>query len=212
VIERSLDHKVIEEALTIWVQGGWAMIALAANAIILFSLGFHVWLRLRSRGRGVPESTWRRWLDHPAERRGPVGQLIDFVMEASHLKDMAVRFAELASTELGPFDRDIRFMRRAVSTAPLLGLLGTVTGMLSTFGALAAGSSGQKTMNLVAGGISEALITTETGLVIALPGLFFQFHLARHKDRYAAFLAHLETVCAQKLYRSMADRASSAAA
>ena len=211
-MQRMLGSKLIQEALTIWVSGGWAMVALAANAIILFAIGFHIWLRLRSRGRGVPESTWRRWLDHPAERRGAVGRLIEFVMGASDLKDMGVRFAELRSTELGPFDRDIKFMRRAVSTAPLLGLLGTVTGMLATFGALASGSGGEKTMNLVAGGISEAVITTETGLVIALPGLFFQFRLARQRDRYEAFLAHLETSCTQRLYRSLSRGESSEAA
>ncbi|HXV76729.1 MAG TPA: MotA/TolQ/ExbB proton channel family protein, partial [Candidatus Polarisedimenticolaceae bacterium] len=126
-----------------------------------------------------------------------------FAMGATDLKEVAVRFAELDSTELAPFDRDLRFMRRAVSTAPLFGLLGTVTGMLATFAALATGSGGDKTMDLIAGGISEALITTETGLVIALPGLFFQFHLTRMRDRYEAFLAHLETVCTQRFYRRL---------
>ena len=58
-------------------------------------------------------------------------------------------------------------------------------------------------MALVAKGISEALITTETGLVIALPGLLFQYHLARQHERYKAFLAHLETVCTQKLYKRL---------
>jgi len=94
-------------------------------------------------------------------------------------------------------------MKICVSTAPLLGLLGTVTGMLATFGALASGSGGEKTMGMIAGGISEALITTETGLVIALPGLFFQYQLSREYERYKAFLAHLETVCTQKLYKKL---------
>ena len=58
-------------------------------------------------------------------------------------------------------------------------------------------------MGLVASGISQALITTETGLIIALPGLFFRYQLSRQLDRYKAFLAHLETVCAQKHYRAM---------
>jgi biopolymer transport protein ExbB len=56
-------------------------------------------------------------------------------------------------------------------------------------------------MALIASGISEALITTETGLVIALPGLFFQYQLARRHQGYRAFLAHLETVCSQALRR-----------
>ena len=92
-------------------------------------------------------------------------------------------------------------MKVCVTAAPLLGLLGTVMGMLTTFGALASGSGGEKTMAMVAGGISEALITTETGLVIALPGLFMQYQLARKYERYKAFLAHLETVCTQGVHR-----------
>lgn len=55
-------------------------------------------------------------------------------------------------------------------------------------------------MSMIASGISEALITTETGLVIALPGLFLQYHLSRQKERYEAFLSRVETVCVQHLF------------
>jgi biopolymer transport protein ExbB len=190
--------RLIEQALEIWAAGGWAIFALAANSLILFGVGANVWLKLKRRGyRSVPERKWRRWITDPGQRRGPIGELIKFVMGADDLHDMGVRFNELHTTELASFSRDLRFMKRAVSAAPLLGLLGTVTGMLTTFQALAAGSGGQKTMDMVASGISEALITTETGLVIALPGLFLQYHLTRERDRYDAFLAHLETVCTQ---------------
>jgi biopolymer transport protein ExbB len=58
-------------------------------------------------------------------------------------------------------------------------------------------------MGMIAKGISEALITTETGLVVALPGLFFRYQLVRKHERYKAFLAHLETVCTQKLYKKL---------
>ena len=69
--------------------------------------------------------------------------------------------------------------------------------------ALATGSGGDKTMAQVASGISEALITTETGLVIALPGLFFHYQLVRKQERFKAFLAHLQTVCTQSLYHKL---------
>jgi len=193
---------LLERAVDVWVAGGWGMIALAVNALILFGVGFHVWFRLRGRRGGrIRETTWRGWIDRPEDRRGPIGELISFAMGATDLHDLGVRFSELHNTEVAPFARDLRFMKRAVSTAPLLGLLGTVSGMLATFQALASGSGGDKTMEMIASGISQALITTETGLVIALPGLFFQYHLARERDRYEAFLAHVETACAQALYR-----------
>jgi biopolymer transport protein ExbB len=197
-------NELFEQARSIWVAGGWAMIALAVNAFILFVIGVNLWLNLKTTGfRSVPESKWRKWIANPGDRKGAIGRLMDFVLEARDLHDLGVRFGELRTTEVAPFDRDLRFMKRAVSTAPLLGLLGTVMGMLTTFKALASGSGGQKTMDLVAGGISEALITTETGLIIALLGLFFQHNLTRQRDRYKTFLAHLETVCAQHLYRAM---------
>lgn len=190
------------QATAIWISGGWAMIAIAATALVMFGLGVQIWLKLSAKGfSSVPEKTWRRWIDHPEQRKGPVGQLLDFVTGGRCLQETTVVFEELCAAEIAPFERDLRVMKICVSAAPLLGLLGTVTGMLATFDALASGSGGDKTMELIAEGISEALITTETGLIIALPGLFFQYMLVRKHERYKAFLAHLETVCTQKLYQ-----------
>jgi biopolymer transport protein ExbB len=201
------------QAVDIWVSGGWAMIALAVNAMVLFALGMHVLSRLRAKGyRSVPEKTWRRWIDHPKERRGPIGRILDLATGAQSLKQTSVLFAELRSVEVAPFERDLRVMKVCVSAAPLLGLLGTVTGMLATFGALAVGSGGDKTMGLVAEGISEALVTTETGLIIALPGLFFQYQLARQLERYRAFLTHLEAVCTQKQHKALSRQRTERAA
>ena len=187
-----------------WLAGGWAMMAIAVIAMVMFAMGMHVHLKLRAKGfQSVPEKTWRRWIDHPEERRGPIGDLLGFVTGGRSLKDTKLFFKQLHQTENVPFERDLRVMKICVSAAPLVGLLGTVIGMLATFGALASGSGGDKTMGLVAEGISEALITTMTGLVIALPGLFFQYQLASRHRRYKAFLTQLETVCTQTLYRSL---------
>ncbi len=205
-IQELAEHAraLVERAAGIWLAGGWAMAAIGATALVMFAMGAHTWLRLREKGfERVSEKKWRRWINHPEQRRGPIGEMLDFVTGARSLQDSEIYFQELRTAELAPFERDLRVMKICVSAAPLLGLLGTVTGMLATFGALATGSGGDKTMGLVAAGISEALITTETGLVIALPGLFFHYQLKRKHDRYAAFLAHLETVCAQNLYRQL---------
>ena len=195
---------LLEQAMSIWLAGGWAMIAIAVVAFLMFALGANVHFRLFGKGfTSIKEKTWRHWINHPEERKGPVGELLDFVTGGSSLKDISLFFEELRATEIAPFERDLRVMKICVSASPLLGLLGTVTGMLATFAALASGSGGDKTMGLVAEGISEALITTETGLVIAIPGLFFQYQLARKLERYKTFLAHLETVCTQKLYKKL---------
>jgi len=187
--------------VSIWVSGGWCMPPIAITALIMFALGVHVYLQLRAKGfRSVSEKRWRLWIDQPQERKGPIGQVLDFVCGATSVAQTALFFKELRSTELAPFDRDLRLMKVCVSAAPLLGLLGTVTGMLFTFDALSTGSGGQKTMGMIAMGISEALVTTEAGLVVALPGLFFHHQLIRKRDQYKAFLAHVETLCAQSVY------------
>ena len=200
------------DAIQIWTDGGWAMMVIALISLAMFSIGFQVLWKLFSKGFGsVPEHVWRRWIDNPAERKGPIGKILDFTTSGTSLKHMGVLFDQVRRAELVPFDRDLLVMRICVGAAPLVGLLGTVTGMLATFGALASGAGGQKTMDLVASGISEALITTETGLVIALPGLFFQYQLARKHQKYKAFLAHMEVVCSQSLHRRLLRRNTIAA-
>jgi biopolymer transport protein ExbB len=194
------------QAQEIWLAGGWAMIGIAAIALVMFAVGTNTHLKLRRKGfASVSEATWRRWIDRPAERTGPIGRLLDQISDsgARSVEEVARVIDQLRASESRPFERDLRVMKVCVGAAPLVGLLGTVTGMLATFGALASGSGGEKTMALVASGISEALITTETGLVIALPGLFFQYQLARRHERYKAFLAHLESVCTQIVWRRL---------
>jgi len=68
-----------------------------------------------------------------------------------------------------------------VAAAPLLGLLGTVSGMIETFSSMH-GATGHATEHTIAGGVSVALITTQLGLVIGIPGLV----VARLLDRLAA--------------------------
>lgn len=199
--ERLVD--LWDQAMVIWVSGGWAMIAIAVIALIMFMLGLNVNLKLSGKGFNTSEKKWRRWIDHPEQRRGPVGQLLDFVTGGSSIEETAANFEEMRATEIAPFKRELRVMKVCVSAAPLLGLLGTVTGMLATFSALASGSGGDKTMALVAAGISEALVTTETGLVIALPGVFAHYLLVRKLEKYNAFLSRVETACTQKLYKQL---------
>lgn len=83
--------------------------------------------------------------------------------------------------------RQVRFVMASIksiailaSVAPLLGLLGTVTGMITTFMVIA--TSGTGDAKALASGISEALITTQTGLVVAVPGLFLANFLRRRSN------------------------------
>jgi biopolymer transport protein ExbB len=88
---------------------------------------------------------------------------------------------EVFVAEEGEIDRLATPILVVAAVAPLLGLLGTVTGMIATFDIITKFGTGDP--KLLAGGISEALITTELGLVVAIPALFFGHMLgARSKQ------------------------------
>lgn len=89
------------------------------------------------------------------------------------------------------------------TAAPLLGLLGTVSGMISTFKVIT--HAGREDMTGMAGGISQALITTQAGLLVALPAVFLCGVLARKADVLGV---HLEAA-ASELKRILGGREKS---
>ncbi len=78
------------------------------------------------------------------------------------------------------------------AVAPLFGLLGTVTGMMTTFDVIALFGTGNA--RAMAGGISEALITTQSGLIVAIPGVFMSGFLMRRADRLEKGLDELTMI------------------
>ncbi len=69
-----------------------------------------------------------------------------------------------------------------IAAAPLLGLLGTVSGMEKTFGSLSSAAGG-KSMEGLAGGISEVLVSTESGLTVAIPAMLLLYLAHREMNR-----------------------------
>lgn len=80
-------------------------------------------------------------------------------------------FMRAANKELTRLQQGLPVLDTCITAAPLLGLLGTVTGMMATFGALGGGDIGASA-GAITGGVGEALIATAAGLVIAIIGLF----------------------------------------
>lgn len=77
--------------------------------------------------------------------------------------------------------RNLLLLRACTAAAPLVGLLGTVMGMTTTFDAMS-GNSGLGFAGM-AGGIGSALVTTQFGLIAALPGIFASVHITRRCRR-----------------------------
>jgi len=83
---------------------------------------------------------------------------------------MSNAFVRASSQELARFSQGMATLDTCITAAPLLGLLGTVTGMMRTFGALGGGDVSGAT-STITGGVAEALIATACGLCIAIMGL-----------------------------------------
>ena len=79
-------------------------------------------------------------------------------------------FVRASGQELSRFQQGMATLDTCITAAPLLGLLGTVTGMMRTFGALGSGDVSGNT-STITGGVAEALIATMSGLAIAICGL-----------------------------------------
>jgi len=93
-------------------------------------------------------------------------------------------FTRAANQELQRYQQGLPTLDTCITAAPLLGLLGTVTGMMGTFGALnAGGGSIGDAASKITGGVAEALIATACGLLIAVTGLLpFNYMNARVEE------------------------------
>lgn len=192
-----------DELSAVWLSGGWVMIPLVFLAFIIFFSAMELILFFRRGNHNrISEDVYSEWIDDPSNGHGHVGEIITYIKEESHddPDEIRNRFVEISSASIPVVDARLMFLNILVTVSPLMGLLGTVIGMLSTFKALASGSG--KTIDLVAEGISEALITTQTGLVIAIPGYLLVSHIQKKRNQYAAFLVRLESLMLQKAQKT----------
>ncbi len=94
------------------------------------------------------------------------------------VRDLERAIATTGTIELGFLERGLVVLATVANVAPMIGFLGTVAGMIVAFGAVA--EAGQIEASLVAGGIKVALITTATGLTIAIPvNIAYSFFVSR---------------------------------
>ncbi len=111
-----------------------------------------------------------------------LGKILGSIVENSaNKKDLAQKsLQEILLSEQSKLEKRMGFLAALGTVAPLLGLLGTVTGMILLFQVIT--QAGTNDARILAGGISEALITTETGLIIAIPIMLLHGKLSETLD------------------------------
>ena len=101
--------------------------------------------------------------------------------------------------EIHRLERYLTTLGTVAAIAPLLGLLGTVLGMIDVFFSLNAVGFGAGTVSVFSGGIAQALVTTAFGLSVAIPCLIFHRHFQRRVDEYGVQLEREGTLFLRNL-------------
>lgn len=171
-------------------KGGFVMYPIVGIALAALIVAIIKWVQLSNipmaSGRDLQlildrltKGNQRGALEHAESLKGPFGQLLSTaVTHAQENKEYIEEVMYERMLNVKPtLEKMLPFIALTAATAPLLGLLGTVTGMISTFNMISVfGTGDPKTLS---GGISEALITTEWGLYVAIPSLLCHSVLSR---------------------------------
>jgi biopolymer transport protein ExbB len=132
---------------------------------------------------------FRGSIDFCRRHPGPFTDLVIALVENRHApyEELKEILEDTGRLQLMGLQRGLPALGTIVAGAPLLGLLGTVIGMIKIFSVVATAGSG--ITEQLSSGISEALITTATGLVIAIPALFVHSYL---ESRALSILSEIE--------------------
>ncbi len=174
-------------------SGGWMMLPIIVCSIAAIAISAERLWTLRASRVTPPDllaQVWR-WiqggqLDSQKLRElrtsSPLGEVLAAGLANSrHGRDiMKECIEEAAARVIHDLERYLNALGSIAALAPLLGLLGTVLGMIDIFGGFM--GNGMANAPILAGGISKALITTAAGLMVAIPALFCHRYLQRHVD------------------------------
>ena len=165
-------------------QGGYVMPALILAAMaVWYGIGYRIALLWRG-GRRSPREVIAD-LEHDPHRdpQDPVELAVrtGLRVRETHPRDLERALGWELDEIAGSLDRFRLLTKTIVAVAPLLGLLGTVSGMIETFSALGDMALFSQSGG-IAGGISQALLTTQFGLSIAIPGLIMGNFLERRQQ------------------------------
>ncbi|QHI70040.1 MotA/TolQ/ExbB proton channel family protein [Tichowtungia aerotolerans] len=186
-------HKMESTRQTLWEhisKGGLTMIPILGLAAAALAVALFKWIQL-SRMRSPNDEQIGVILQAVSEHdtftasevagsiNGPAGDMLESGIEhIQEPRDLVeeVMFEKVLAAKL-KLESWLPFVAISASSAPLLGLLGTVTGIINTFKLITVFGSGD--VKSLSGGISEALITTEFGLIVAIPSLLLHAFLSR---------------------------------
>lgn len=189
--EATAAAEVAEDSLNLLgliQQGGWAMYPLGTCSLIMFFLIFYSWkettpkkfftaAQLSTTRDALKSGNMEQGHLHLQDASNILARALSPALKKIHKgrEKMENLFIENLEAEENSVSQWVTYLNVVASVAPMIGLLGTVSGMISAFQTIGRGGMGRP--ELLAGDIGEALITTATGLVIGIPAMIAYFIL-----------------------------------
>jgi len=176
--------------------GGFVMPPLIILTIMLwYALGYRYSLLKRGSKRSVRELIDFYLLDDTRPSKGIIDQaVLRGITIKKYKKENLRKYLDDSFNDFHtPLEKYSRFIKTIVIIAPIAGLLGTVTGMIETFDSLADMALFTQTGG-IAGGISQALFTTQMGLAVAIPGLIIERLLKKRQTMLEMELAQIKDI------------------
>ena len=188
--------EIWNEAIFLWEKGGILMPAIGILSLYTYFVAFDLWFRLRTiLPKDIQSFPREKWA---AFQGGKINvESCITVLEIIIIRKRLEKFQQVRKADSSYLSRRLRFLLVLAAAAPLIGLLGTVSGMLRTFDGLSM-QDGYK-MDLVASGISEALVTTQAGLLVAIPALAFSHLLNRKRKDWLHCINRLESISLRQI-------------
>lgn len=183
--------------------GGWLMLPLVLCSIFTVAIAIERFIRLK-RSQVIPAALklqngtetselLQQLKQDPQLQATALGQILLAGYESRHQGEQFARaqMESTASQQIGYLEKNINFLGTLSAVAPLLGLLGTVLGIIESFLVIDLGTTSNP--GLMIPGISKALITTAAGMFIAIPALFAYRYFQRLVQEYIAELEQQST-------------------
>lgn len=183
--------------------GGWLMLPLVLCSVFTVAITIERFMRLKRAGvlpnalllnRGQSLSTVLQQLNQSESlKNSTLGRIFTAGARNQQQSEQYARaqMEATASQEIGYLEKNINFLGTLSAVAPLLGLLGTVLGIIESFLVIDVSASNP---TLMIPGISKALITTAAGMLIAIPALFAYRYFQRLVQEYVAELEQQSTL------------------
>jgi len=197
---------VLSQALDYLAQGGWIMIPLGICSIAMWILifeRFQAYAALTRKDIGIARAVEAVQAGSLQKQRdGMRATLVDAYLgkRAGEPELDAKILQECALEQRAELKRYLSFIAVLAAVAPLLGLLGTVLGMIETFEVISFFGTGNA--KAMAGGISVALVTTQTGLLVAIPGILVSGVLSKRAAQLQNQLDEITSILVRIIRRS----------